>query len=78
MAYKQNIACKTSKIFLMLSRKHRNKNIHEVPLALVVWRVATLLTITITSTTIYTKNPSHKSHTKHIQTKIYECMQYDM
>ena len=62
----------------MFSRKHRDKNIHEAPLAMVVWRVATLLTITITSTKIYTKNYSNKSHTKHIQSKIYACMQNDM
>ena len=62
----------------MLSIKYRDRNIHEVPLALVVWRVATLLTITITSTKIYTKNGSNKLHTKHIQSKIYACMKDDM
>ena len=67
MAYRQKyLHARLSKIYLMLSIKHRDRNIHEVPLALVVGRVALFtITITITSTKVYTKNGS-TNHTQFI------------
>ena len=62
-----------AKIILMLIQ-NKGWKYHEVSLALVMGRVA-LLTITNTSTKIYTRNGSPKLHTKHIQSKIYACMQ---
>jgi hypothetical protein len=61
----------------MLSIKYRDRNIHEVPLALVVGRVA-LFTITITSTKVYTKNGSNKLHTTYTNKQKYICMHAKM
>ena len=63
-----------AKIFLMLSIKYRDGNIHEVPLALVVGRVA-LFTITITITKVYTKNIATITYKSYTSKNIYACMQ---